>query len=205
MGEMCWCSGRAQIRVLSRDVWPRVAAVPPPPWIGTGSLDSTSNSPHDVTLAELTRLLLAVRPTISETSPVGSHDRGRLPVRVGVVVVAAPGCCGRSWAGREPGARAVVDLHPGRAQLLDPAVALILVQSSSATHCTACSLRSMTSFRAAAILRYRSSGGAHRAAGRRWHAVKRRRTTRDSPAVRAGGRPRGTCRSGGSRLINLEP
>ena len=97
MGEMCWCSGRAQIRVLSRDVWPRVAAVPPPPWIGTGSLDSTSNSPHDVTLAELTRLLLAVRPTISETSPVGSHDRGRLPVRVGVVVVAAPGCCGRSW------------------------------------------------------------------------------------------------------------
>ena len=41
----------------------------PAAWIGTGSLDSTSNSPHDVTLAELTRLLLAVRPTISETSP----------------------------------------------------------------------------------------------------------------------------------------
>jgi hypothetical protein len=121
----------------------------PPPWIGTGSLDSTSNSPRAV--------------------------------------------CSSGG-----------DLHPGRAQLLDPAVALILVQSSSATRCTACSLRSMTSFRAAAILRYRSSGGAHRAAGRRWHAVKRRRTTRDSPAVRAGGRPRGTCRSGGSRLINLE-
>jgi hypothetical protein len=53
---------------------------------------------------------------------------------------------GGRGAGREPGARAVVDLHPGRAQLLDPAVALILVQSSSATRCTACSLRSMSSF-----------------------------------------------------------
>ncbi|HEX7430265.1 MAG TPA: hypothetical protein VF328_26030, partial [Mycobacterium sp.] len=46
----------------SRDVWHRVAAVPPPPWIGTGSLDSTSNSPRDVTLAaELTRLLAHLR------------------------------------------------------------------------------------------------------------------------------------------------
>ncbi|HEX7426593.1 MAG TPA: hypothetical protein VF328_06375 [Mycobacterium sp.] len=47
---------------MSRDVWHRVAAVPPPPWIGTGSLDSTSNSPRDVTLAaELTRLLAHLR------------------------------------------------------------------------------------------------------------------------------------------------
>lgn len=69
------------LRLKQRRLAPSRGRTPGLPWIGTGSLDSTSNSPHDITLAELTRLLSAVRPTISETSPVGSHDRGRLPVR----------------------------------------------------------------------------------------------------------------------------